>query len=140
MMASCTTIQEYLEGYLQGRLSPEHTRCLEDHLHQCVDCRQALVLEQLLLEGIRTYPVLDPPPDLAEAVLDRLAPSSLMVGLRATISTMTRGVLRHTQRLIAQRITFARDIVRARWTFAHGVLDTTCTELKSAFIHVSTLT
>jgi hypothetical protein len=138
-MASCTTIQEFLEDYLQGRLSPERIQLVDDHLHRCAVCRQSLEVERLLLTGIRTYPILDPPSDLADAVLNRLMPSSLMVGITATLATIIREVLRQTQRLIEQRVTFTCHVVRARWEFAQAVIEMRCTDLKMVFTGVSTL-
>lgn len=52
----CHEFEQRLNDLLDERQSPERDQILAAHAAQCTDCRQLLVGQQVLLEGLRTGP------------------------------------------------------------------------------------
>src|SRR5215472_11910792 len=41
-LRSCADFQSLIPAYMSARLTPARTLLMQDHLHQCVECRHAL--------------------------------------------------------------------------------------------------
>ena len=69
---SCREIEARLDGMLEGTLSPEERRRLDEHLETCVSCRELHAAARASLEVLPgTEPV-----DLAAGVLHRTSGSA----------------------------------------------------------------
>ncbi len=65
-------IQELLSSYVDGDLSPEQRRLVEEHLERCAACREDLHLLRETLDALHDLPDLRAPAGFTEAVLARL--------------------------------------------------------------------
>jgi anti-sigma factor RsiW len=70
-MISCEHCEELMNARLDGELTPEDARLLDDHLAQCPACRKLNQDLTFLQEGLKSL-AQDPPADLTAAVMAQL--------------------------------------------------------------------
>ncbi len=64
----------YLQAYCDGELEASKMLEVEEHLHACPSCRQAMEAEQAFREGLRTNIAREPvPPHLVERLRSTIA-------------------------------------------------------------------
>lgn len=64
---------DMLSAYLDGQLSPDAARSMEQHLRGCVMCSRALARERELLGAVDGLRSVSPPSDFIDAVMGRVA-------------------------------------------------------------------
>lgn len=64
---------EMLSAHVDGMLSPDAARSMEQHLRSCEVCRRALRSERRFLGGLDGLRSASPPPDFVNAVMARVA-------------------------------------------------------------------
>ncbi len=64
---------DMLSAYVDGVLSPDAARSMEQHLEHCLVCTNALSAERDLVQALDSLAQLDPPPDFVNAVMGRVA-------------------------------------------------------------------
>lgn len=64
---------DMLSAYVDGVLSPDAARSMEQHLEHCLVCTNALSAERDLVQALDSLAHLDPPPDFVNAVMGRVA-------------------------------------------------------------------
>lgn len=64
---------DMLSAYLDGQLSPDAARSMEQHLHGCLVCARALARERRLIGSLDDARSVSPPPDFVNAVMGRVA-------------------------------------------------------------------
>ena len=69
---SCPSFQEMLSAYLDGELSPEEARSLEEHLAVCEDCRRELEELKSLVAALGSLPPPEMPLGLHAAIMGRV--------------------------------------------------------------------
>jgi len=73
----CRNIQEYIEDYLEGRLSAEERAEMEEHLNCCPECQQELQSWQALFQGLtslsHTTQKEQPSPDFTAKLMQKIA-------------------------------------------------------------------
>ena len=67
---NCLECQEYLQRALDGESIAD--AALEQHLAECLPCRERHIAARRLLEGLKAMPQAAPPPDLAARVVARV--------------------------------------------------------------------
>ena len=70
MKWTCEQIQSRFHAYIEGDLEQEKARTLENHLRECVACREVLELERELFQIAAVEPIGAYSPDLAAAILE----------------------------------------------------------------------
>lgn len=65
--------RDMLSAYVDGVLSPDAVRSMEQHLAECDTCAQALKSERRFLGQLDTLADVVPPPDFISAVMGRVA-------------------------------------------------------------------
>jgi len=80
--------QVYL--FLEGELSPEENRPIEDHLFSCEKCQKAVQERKLLVEASQNLPVWETPQDFTQRVLAHIFPKRIT--LRDWIVTASIGL------------------------------------------------
>ncbi|MBN2124937.1 MAG: zf-HC2 domain-containing protein [Deltaproteobacteria bacterium] len=79
----CVRVKELLSEYLDGRLGPEITEPLEEHLSSCPECAGELASLRRLIRGLGSMEPVRPPADFLEQIHGRLEePSGLRKLLR----------------------------------------------------------
>lgn len=64
---------DMLSAYIDGQLSPDAARSMEQHLRGCVVCTRALERERRLLEALDGVRSATPPADFVDGVMGRVA-------------------------------------------------------------------
>lgn len=64
---------DMLAGYVDGVLSPDAARSMEQHLQHCLVCTNALAAERGLVQRLDSLARLEPPPEFVNAVMGRVA-------------------------------------------------------------------
>lgn len=80
--------QVYL--FLEGELSSEENRSIEDHISSCEKCRKAVEERKLLVEASQSLPVWETPQDFTQRVLAHIFPKRIT--LRDWIVTASIGL------------------------------------------------
>ncbi len=66
---SCEEVRRRLDAYVDGELSDEETRSVEEHLAACERCAEVLGFERALLDGLKKrIRETDLPPGLRERI------------------------------------------------------------------------
>jgi anti-sigma factor (TIGR02949 family) len=75
--SNCEEAFRRLDDFLDGRLGPEDTRLIEEHLRICDWCTREFNFEASVLNGVkRKLRQLETPADLVSKVLSNLPPDS----------------------------------------------------------------
>ena len=85
-MSSHQRIKQQLSEYLEGDLAQGAKQQMESHLAGCDDCASELRGLRRTRDLLRGLPALEPPPDLADAVMARLHAGEGAPGLAARFS------------------------------------------------------
>ena len=72
----CRNFEELSQLYIDGELDDERISQFEAHLITCDGCKQEIEYLQATLRGIKSYPQLEPPSDLADNVMARIEGSA----------------------------------------------------------------
>lgn len=76
--------------FLEGELSSEKNRSIEDHISSCEKCRKAVEERKLLVEASQSLPVWETPQDFTQRVLAHIFPKRIT--LRDWIVTASIGL------------------------------------------------
>ncbi len=68
---------EQIYNYLEGELSPQQRKEVEEHLSFCSKCYQAVEERKFLLESIGEIPKFEPPSNFVEKVMAKIAISEV---------------------------------------------------------------
>lgn len=68
----CKGIREKLSSYLEGMVSPEEKRLIEQHLPSCQECSTAVVDLKKTRELVQTLEEVEPPPWFTQKVMARV--------------------------------------------------------------------
>jgi hypothetical protein len=71
-MMECKGTQERLSAYLEGVVSPEERKLVEEHLNSCPQCRTAFVDRKRAAELIRDLEEVEPPAWLTSKIMSRV--------------------------------------------------------------------
>ena len=72
----CRNFEELSQLYIDRELDDEHIAQFEAHLLACNSCKLKMEYLQATLRGIESYPLLEPPSDLADNVMARIEGSA----------------------------------------------------------------
>jgi len=84
---NCIQAQALLAAYRELRESKADMTELEVHLEECASCRQALAHYSLIGEQLRSLPVVAPPPDAHEKLMNALAAEHIRYMQQSTPGT-----------------------------------------------------
>ncbi len=68
----CHNIQEMLSSYIEGIISPEETKLINEHLSACSKCKEALYDLKKTLEYVQNLEDIEPPEWLTQTVMTRI--------------------------------------------------------------------
>jgi predicted anti-sigma-YlaC factor YlaD len=78
-VTTCLTVHEWLSARLDGEASPMEADAVEDHLKVCGSCQMEAerleTLKSLVVQGLKSLPVAQPPPWFAARVAARTRPA-----------------------------------------------------------------
>jgi anti-sigma factor RsiW len=120
----CTDAANYLQLYVDHRLTVEQMRKLEAHVASCASCRVDLALLEEVTHGARTLKPVVEPEDLTARIMQRVAlipqqqSKSSFSPLCLSLSELLTAVLLATTATLASIL--AQPSVRAVLPFANG--------------------
>jgi hypothetical protein len=76
--------------FLEGELTSEENRSMQDHISSCEKCRKAVEERKLLVEASQSLPAWEIPQDFTRRVLERIFPKKIT--LRDWIVTVSTGL------------------------------------------------
>ncbi len=79
MALSCAATKGLLQDYLARDLPPSQRAMVDAHLLDCEDCRQELALLSVVISGLVTQPVIEPPAGFTQRVLAGLPARSRFI-------------------------------------------------------------
>jgi len=68
----CHNIQEMLSSYIEGVISPEESKLIDEHLSACSKCKEALYDLKKTLEYVQNLEEVEPPEWLTQTVMTRI--------------------------------------------------------------------
>ena len=79
MMVSCASVVAALPEFSEGEASREVAGRVDDHLRACDACRRRVLRHRATLVALQSLPQVVPPPDLRQAVMQRVRSHPLPV-------------------------------------------------------------
>ncbi|MDD3656678.1 MAG: zf-HC2 domain-containing protein [Atribacterota bacterium] len=79
--SKCQNIQEYIEDYLEGRLSTEESAEIEEHLNSCSDCQKEFQAWQNLYQKLNSLSLSEEqlPTDFTDQVMQKITQEESIV-------------------------------------------------------------
>lgn len=93
-MTECKQIQDLLPAFLEGILSSDEKRLVDEHLATCQQCSAALVEQKRITLLVQTLDEVEPPPWFAQKVMSKVREEAAGSPLTAHHSPITRIISR----------------------------------------------